>query len=106
MNENALSTALYLALFMISAAVLVTIGLRLQQSRSIGGEGIRLIQRLPLGQREQVVLIEMAGERMLLGVTSHKIQLLCSVSGSVGLNGVGTKVQDLSGPNETCSRPE
>lgn len=92
MNENAMSTVIYLALFMMIISVFVTVWLRRQRSHSIDGEGLRLIQRLSLGQREQVVLIEMAGERMLLGVTSSEIQLLCTVRQSTELNKIGTKV--------------
>lgn len=93
MNENSLSTVIYLALFMMIIGVFAVIWLRRQQSHSIGGEGLRLIQRLSLGQREQIVLIDVAGERMLLGVTSHGIQLLCAVRHSTEPTKVGTKVQ-------------
>lgn len=105
MNENALSTVLYLALFIITVAVFANIWLRRQQSRSIGGKGLRLIQRLPLGPREQAVLIEVAGERMLLGVTAHQIQLLCSFRHCVESNGVGTKVQKTSCSSEVYDQP-
>jgi flagellar protein FliO/FliZ len=38
--------------------------------------GIRFLRALPLGQRERVALIELEGERMLIGVTAGGISLL------------------------------
>ncbi len=38
--------------------------------------GIRFLRALPLGQRERVALIELDGERMLIGVTAGGISLL------------------------------
>jgi flagellar protein FliO/FliZ len=53
------------------------------QDRQMGVSGepdprdnIRFIRSLPLGQRERVTLIEMDGERLLLGVTAGGISLL------------------------------
>jgi flagellar protein FliO/FliZ len=53
------------------------------QDRQLGldkdnpGRGdIRFVRSLPLGQRERVALIELDGERMLLGVTAGGISLL------------------------------
>jgi flagellar protein FliO/FliZ len=37
---------------------------------------IRFLRSLPLGQRERVTLIELDGERMLLGVTAGGISML------------------------------
>ncbi len=53
------------------------------QDRQMGVSGepdprdnIRFVRSLPLGQRERVTLIEMEGERLLLGVTAGGISLL------------------------------
>ncbi len=53
------------------------------QDRQMGVSGvpdprdtIRFVRSLPLGQRERVTLIEMDGERLLLGVTAGGISLL------------------------------
>ena len=53
------------------------------QDRQLGVDGapsprdaIRFLRSLPLGQRERVTLIEMDGERLLLGVTAGGISLL------------------------------
>ena len=41
-----------------------------------GGEPIRFLRAMPLGQNERVALIEAQGEVMLVGVTSGSITLL------------------------------
>jgi flagellar protein FliO/FliZ len=53
------------------------------QDRQLGVKGeidprdnINFIRSMPLGQRERVTLIEMDGERLLLGVTAGGISLL------------------------------
>lgn len=93
MNENALFTLIYLALFLLIVGGFSIFWLRRPRNHSTGERGLRLIQRLPLGQREQVVLIDVAGERLLLGVTSNEIQLLCTVRCNAELDESGTKVQ-------------
>ncbi len=45
---------------------------------------IRFIRAMPLGQRERVTLIEIDGERMLLGVTAGGISLLARWPNSDG----------------------
>jgi flagellar biogenesis protein FliO len=37
---------------------------------------IRILAVKPLGQREKVAIMEVLGERMVLGVTAHRISLL------------------------------
>jgi flagellar protein FliO/FliZ len=53
------------------------------QDRQMGVDGepndvgnIRFLRSLPLGQRERVALIELNGERLLLGITAGGISLL------------------------------
>ena len=40
------------------------------------GTNIRVIAVKPLGQREKVAVLEVLGERMVLGITQHTISLL------------------------------
>lgn len=40
------------------------------------GSNIRVIAVKPLGQREKVAILEVLGERMVLGITQHRISLL------------------------------
>ena len=41
-----------------------------------GGAALRFIRALPVGARERVMLIEVEGERMVIGVTAGGISLL------------------------------
>ena len=43
-----------------------------------GGKHITLLQTLPLGQKEKAVLIELEGNRILLGVTANQVSTLWS----------------------------
>jgi len=57
-------------------------GLRLDRS---GDEGrIRLVSQKPLGMREKLVLVEVDGARVLLGITQNNIQCLHLVDGDPG----------------------
>ena len=49
---------------------------RVQANRDEGGQPIRFLRAMPLGQNERVALIEAQGETMLIGVTSGSITLL------------------------------
>lgn len=40
------------------------------------GTTIRVVAVRPLGQREKVAILEVLGERMVLGITAHRISLL------------------------------
>ncbi len=41
-----------------------------------GGKHLTLLQTLPLGQKEKVVLIKLNGTQILLGVTTHQVSTL------------------------------
>lgn len=43
---------------------------------------IRLVAVKPLGQREKVAILEILGERVVLGVTAHRISLLLKAPSS------------------------
>ncbi len=76
--------AVVLALGLVLGLAWVAIWLlKKVQDRQLGidkdnpGKGdIRFLRSLPLGQRERVALIELDGERMLLGVTAGGISML------------------------------
>lgn len=46
------------------------------------GTNIRVIAVKPLGQREKVAVLEVLGQRMVLGITAHRISLLAQGSAS------------------------
>lgn len=68
-------------IFVLGLAWLAIKGLRHWQDRFQRGEEedgrpLRFLRAMPLGQNERVVLIEVEGETMLVGVTSGGISLL------------------------------
>lgn len=58
---------------------------RFQGQTEEGERPIRFLRAMPLGQGERVVLIEVRGEVMLVGVTSGGISLLKAWPGGAGL---------------------
>lgn len=55
--------------------------LRRWQDRAVGSGGVampglRFVRALPVGQRERVVVIEVEGERLLIGVAAGSVSLL------------------------------
>lgn len=69
-----LGTGLILVVF----AILLTGWLysRTQKLRGAGGNLIRVVASQPLGTRERVVLIEVAGKQLLVGMTASSVQML------------------------------
>ncbi len=45
-------------------------------STGVTGPGLRFVCALPVGPRERVVVIEVDGERMLIGVSAASVTLL------------------------------
>jgi len=69
-----LGTGLVLVVF----AILLTGWLysRTQRLRGAGGNLIRVVASQPLGTRERVVLLEVAGKQLLVGMTTSSVQTL------------------------------
>ena len=49
---------------------------RLKLGRVIGGRHLKLVETLPLGPRERLLLVEVGGERLLLGLSAGRIERL------------------------------
>lgn len=49
---------------------------RLKLGRVAGGRHLKLVETLPLGPRERLLLVEMGGERLLLGLSPGRIERL------------------------------
>ncbi len=49
---------------------------RFQQRQVLGGGGLRAVGSLPLGSKERLVLVDVAGERLLVGVSPGGVQLV------------------------------
>ena len=48
----------------------------LMQRRPQGGRRLRFLEAMALGSRDKILLIEVDGKSLLLGVTAHNIRLL------------------------------
>ncbi|MGF1707940.1 flagellar biosynthetic protein FliO [Enterovibrio baiacu] len=76
------------------AALLAVIGLifalawllkRMKVPALMGAKpGLKVISQLPLGQRERVMVLDVNGEQVLIGVTSQQITLLKSLDTPMG----------------------
>jgi len=69
-------TILALATVLVLAWFVVRILARLGVGKSAGGTRMRIIQSLPVGTRERIVLLEFDGKHYLLGVTTGGISVL------------------------------
>lgn len=45
-----------------------------------GGKGITVISTLILGNKEKIILLEVEGQRALIGITSHAVQTLMTLN--------------------------
>ncbi|KXF81310.1 flagellar biosynthetic protein FliO [Enterovibrio coralii] len=53
---------------------------RMQVPSMMGAKsGLKVISQLPLGQKERVVVLDVNGEQVLVGVTAHQITLIKSL---------------------------
>ena len=69
----------------VAAALVVVLALivalaygaqRLKLGRVVGGRHLKLVETLPLGPRERLLLVEVGGERLLLGLSAGRIERL------------------------------
>ena len=49
---------------------------RLKLGRVVGGRNLKLIETLPLGPRERLLLVEVGGERLVLGLAGGRLERL------------------------------
>ncbi len=61
------------------------------------GRELRFIRALPIGPRERLVLIEVDGEEMLLGVTAHTISQLREWPGQSDRSSPGEAADPMQG---------
>ena len=72
----ALSLLAVLAVIFIVAALLR----RLNNSWPVMQQDMRIIRSLPLGPRQKLVVVELQGRQLLLGVTEQNIRLLSTLT--------------------------
>ncbi|MEI8609651.1 flagellar biosynthetic protein FliO [Enterovibrio norvegicus] len=88
------------------AALLAVIGLifalawllkRMKVPSLMGAKpGLKVVSQLPLGQRERVMVLDVNGEQVLIGVTSQQITLLKSLDTPMGNAEDNTKATNAS----------
>lgn len=70
-----------LAIVLLSILVLAWIAKRFNRMQSPGGGNLRIVEGISMGARERVVVVEVDGERLLLGVSPGRINMLHSLGG-------------------------
>lgn len=59
---------------------------RLRQVRGTGGRHLKILDALPLGTRERLVLVEVDGERVLIGIAGGRIERLHALAARSGFS--------------------
>lgn len=70
------NTGLSLLLIVAAIMALAWIYTRLQGGRARNGDVIRIVAAQPLGAKERVMLVDVAGQHLLIGVTASQIRTL------------------------------
>lgn len=78
--------------FMFAVAYFVK---KLKNNNYLGGKGITVLSNLLLGNKERIVLLEVEGQKALIGITSHAIETLMIISKPA------SKCQNIVKPNST-----
>nr|WP_087021624.1 flagellar biosynthetic protein FliO [Thaumasiovibrio subtropicus] len=77
---NIATTLLSLVMVIALIFLLAWLMKRMRLPQIAGHQGpLRVVKQLPLGQKERVVVVDVNGEQVLLGVTANNITLLKSL---------------------------
>jgi len=74
--DQALKTILGLALVVVVIVALAWVGRRLTGGRSGTAAGLRVVGAVPIGARERIVLVDVGGTQLVLGVAPGRVQTL------------------------------
>src|SRR5690606_28262791 len=77
-SANLLSLMLGLILIVVLILALGWLARRMGQGGLLGNKHIKVVSAMPLGTRERLVLVDVAGQQLLLGVTATQITHLHS----------------------------
>jgi len=69
-----------MVIVLLSIVVLAWIAKRFNRMQSSGGGNLRIVEGISMGARERVVVVEVDGERLLLGVSPGRINMLYSLA--------------------------
>lgn len=90
--RQSLSSVVIMLVVLLVAAWLLRRMAKTRISQSDGNSHIRLLSQKTLGMREKLVLVEVEGARILLGITQNNIQgLHCFGADSSGAGGTDRK---------------
>ena len=68
------------------------------QRRPQGGRRLRFVEAMALGNRDKLLLVEVDGRSLLLGVTAHNIRLLAELDAQEGDPSTGPREDSVSAP--------
>lgn len=81
--EGAAMLTRWLAIIAVLALVLAATYFWQRRARSMtpgGGRKLRWLETLPVGPREKLVLVELNGRQVLVGVTAQQISVIAEIS--------------------------
>ena len=88
-----------LALYWLSKKIL-------PKAAGLRGGGMKIVGRMPLGARKQVVLLQVAGKVLVLGVGNDSINLLATLQSPEELAGLGLKEKEFGRALSQAAREE
>jgi len=80
-NSYLLQLVSGLIIVLLSIVVLAWIAKRFNRMQSPGGGNLKIVEGISMGARERVVVVEVDGERLLLGVSPGRINMLHALVG-------------------------
>jgi flagellar biosynthetic protein FliO len=75
---------------------------RMTALRGANGSHLRVIEALALGARERLVLLDVDGERVLIGVSAGRIQALAALKPAAAASFEGELKKSLAGLKEAA----
>jgi flagellar protein FliO/FliZ len=99
-NSYLLQLVSGLVIVLLSIVVLGWLAKRFNRMQSPGGGNLRIVEGISMGARERVVVVEVDGERLLLGVSPGRINKLHSLGNVKQGNSVQQESIDAGESNQ------
>ncbi|WP_159084168.1 flagellar biosynthetic protein FliO [Saccharobesus litoralis] len=74
--ETAIPTLLLSLLFVVFIIFVLAAVIKRSNLSTLGVKGLKVVTMLPLSTREKLVVVDVNGKQVLLGVTQHNINLI------------------------------
>ncbi len=81
---------------LVAVCALAVGTLRLLGPRKLGGHDLRVVEKLPLDARRSIYLIEVAGQRMLVGAGDGPLTLLKELPPSAEADAKVVKLEEVA----------